>query len=370
MKPSDPRLFHCFPSNYGVLGKDSDSGSELNIHNARCDAVGLEILRSTLSDGLLLTPETVPVARLPGSEQENASPAEVQQSRACFTLSTLDNLSKPNQFLGYSHLEVFGNWGFGLDPIASRDFEMCPVTYFYGPDPAQRNYPLISANVHALLEVRELLCQLTLLEAKQDLFDNPDSSRYREVQPFFQEAGVELRFQPSERYSMLRRRREALSADQIRPVLECLHTDKRPLWELVEGIDLISGLFQTADSSSLGASMYYYSQMEWRITKSLSPTFLGAPLFGDLELKNERLRDLVDDAHNNKIASVLEVCGIHGEPMRLELEQCYLVIGSILTKRRFRDYVDVILCPKLKVSEVQTVVAQISNHLSGKVVGV
>ncbi|WVX48279.1 hypothetical protein ROLI_013590 [Roseobacter fucihabitans] len=247
---------------------------------------------------------------------------------------------------------------------------MCPVTYYYGPDPSKGSYPLSSANLHALLEIRELLSQLTLLEAKQDLADNPTTSEYQKVQPFFKEAGIELLYQPVERLSILHRKREMLSPEQIRPVLECLQTDKRPLWQLVEAIDLIVGLFQNADSSSLGTSMYYYSQMEWRITRSLAPSFLGVPMEGELHFDNDELENRIDSARMSKAKSLLKVSEIYGDPSEgVDIGQCYLVIGSLLTSKKFRDYVDVIICPAPFVSEVRTLISGISERLVNKVVG-
>lgn len=364
----EPFLFHCFPSKFGALN-NREIGSAQNVNNdVISKTVGLEILRSTLSSGLLLTTESVPVARLPGSEQADYPPIKIEQSRACFTLATCESLTQPNPFLGHSHLDVFGYFGIGLDPIAARDFEMCPVTYYYAPNEEQQHYPLSSANVHALIEVREILSQLTLLEAKQDLSDYPTTSRYRDVEPFFEKAGVGLLHQPPERLSKLNQRCEKISANEIRPVLECLQTDKRPLWQLVEAIDLITGLYQTADSSSLGASMYYYSQLEWRITKSLAPSFLGTPLTETLQVKDATLRKHIDDARMEKldsIANISEICNDNFTPN--QLGDLYLVIGNMLTGKRIRDYVEVILCPKILLPDVQTLVSNISRNLVHKI---
>jgi hypothetical protein len=111
-------LFHCFLSSLGKFSK-SGNAAELAPHYGEC---GSGILESIGRIEILLTPERIKIARHLGSEQADKPPIEVSQTRASFTLSNLSDLQASNPFIpeNYSHLDIFGYFSIGLDPIASR----------------------------------------------------------------------------------------------------------------------------------------------------------------------------------------------------------------------------------------------------------
>lgn len=341
-------LFHCFPAAFGKLSKLSIPRTD-----RRYQVLGLAVLRSILDHGMLLTPEDVKIRRHVGSEQEHSEPIIIPQTRASFTLSSLGGLQRPNPFSsgGYSHLDIFGHFSIGLDPIAARDFDMSPVFYFYDAAKRVDSYPLIASLVHALTETREILSILTLLEERSIVSKGRNTPDYDQVRSQFGRAQIGLLHQTKECIERLTLKFREAPLESMEGILPIIETDRRPLWNLVEAIDLLSGLLQAADSASLNSELLYFSQHEWRLTKVLNSN--GYSLSPDTKSEPHKLHKI----RAMMLRSVHLIAKLTNRELTDDwLQKCWVVLGSPHTQRIFREYIRLVLCPKNCESQVKDIV--------------
>ncbi|OOG28798.1 hypothetical protein B1C78_00175 [Thioalkalivibrio denitrificans] len=334
-------LFHCFPSQFGAF---SD-------HHAKDDwqlmcECGVAMLETTLRDGLLLTPETIRVKLSPNSRAARAGRAEVplRQTRACFAHMSVTEMRKPNPHASKreNHFEVFGEFAIALDAVAARDLDMAPVHYFY-VDRDERRYPMAASLIAALLETRELLSVLSRLEERVYRDVDALTAEQRRYFDAFERARVDLIFQDEDARTRLEAARQMLPTEGVKSFLKAFETDRRRLALLVEAIDLLSGLVQTADSSSRNEQMLYFSQQEWRLTRVLNNSLVGYSVDGPEVGEDEGVKPL----RERKVAAVEQIAKLLDQ--RLEkpwLRDCWVVLGSALENRLFRSYVRAIVCPQ------------------------
>lgn len=247
-------LYHAFP------GASRSAGNEQRntLHQ------GIMQIDLMMRYGLLLTPEilTIPLNKV--AKNREAPKTKFCQARACFTL--VENreelwLNKRLDEFGQStsHVSLFGEFAVGLDPIRARECGALPVIYFYsGGDSAHKT---VSQEIlFTLRELRSLAIALARLEAKARIEgrDTLDAATLDAI-------GYVLAGDP-----VVRERIHATDQDAARAAVELLDTDRRPAWTLVDWIDAMFDLFQTADSSSSPESLAYYQEREWRITSLFS----------------------------------------------------------------------------------------------------
>jgi hypothetical protein len=301
---------------------------------------------------MLLTPEDVKIRRHVGSEQEYGDPILIPQTRASFTLSNLNALQQPNPFsrTGYSHLDIFGYFAIGVDPIAARDFDMSPVFYFYDAARRTDDYPLIASLVHALTETRELLSLLTLMEERSIVEQGESTSEYEKIRSQFPNAKIGLLYQTKERSDRLAKMLASVPVEAIAEVVPVFETDRRPFWNLVEAIDLLSGLLQAADSASLDAELLYFSQHEWRLTKILNSNGYSLSEDGDVRSKLSYVRRAMQ-------RSIHAIAALMDTKVNKEwLRKCWVVLGSARTRRIFREYIRLVVCPENCRADVERIV--------------
>ena len=364
MNLSGEYLFHCFPSRFAALNQPDKAGNPaLERKYASC---GLSILESILVNGMLLTPERIRIHRHPGSEQEREPPIELSQTRASFTLSTLEALQAANPYsrANLSHLDMFGQFSIGLEPLAARDFDMAPVYYYYDVHREQTSscdpgsYPLIASLVHSLTETREILSVLALLERRAATAGGGSAPSEERIAAQFDKAKIDLLYQTSSRASRIARAIEELAPSEVGRVLRALDTDRRPFWNLVEAIDLMSGLLQRADSASLDTAMLYFSQREWRLVKVRSERVVGYDLVPD---SHDEVSE-VATARSEQLRALQQVALLTGTRLDIDwLRKCWVVLASGRSNRHFRDYIRVVTCPRKCVQSVKALVSHVFN---------
>ncbi|MDE0000054.1 MAG: hypothetical protein OXQ89_20105 [Rhodospirillaceae bacterium] len=281
--------------------------------------------------GLLLTPEilTIPINKAAQNREDPTT--EFRQARACFTLVEDRNelwLNKRLDELGRatSHVSLFGEFAVGIDPIRARDLGVLPVIYFYsGTDSA---HDTVSHEIlFTLRELRSLAIALARLEAKAGIPDRDtlDAAKLDAI-------GYVLAGDP-----IVRNRIVATNRCSARAAVDLLDTDRRPAWALVDWIDAILDLFQTADSRSSAESLAYYQEREWRV----------APLFS----AGVRCRRLRLDKVSGEKALPAWVPELRGELRSLDgeffteevLNESAVLYGT--HNRRFFEFVEEIVCP-------------------------
>lgn len=359
MSNSNEFLFHCFPGRLSKFTRTNHTSKESRQY-LDC---GLAILESIILNGMLLTPEDIKIPRHKGAEQEGMPPIEVPQTRASFTLSSLDALQTPNPYSlkGETHLDIFGEFSIGLDPIAARDFDMAPVSYYYGTEQDTQNtnsslaYPLVGSLVHSLTEVREILSVLALLERRSRVARGENTPEEDQIAAQFDKARVRLLYQPEARAKRITHTLETLPASQIYDVLATLDTDRRPFSNLVEAIDLLSGLLQSADSASLHAPLLYFSQREWRLTKVLNERVVGYNVFDSGFGEEQQRRNI----RQGSLESIYYIASIMDNQLEEQwLQGCFVVFASAHSNKFFREYIRIITCPAAIYSLVEEVVAK------------
>ena len=249
-----PLLYHAFPRPSGRSG----------IPRTALLSKGVSQITLMMRYGLLLTPEilTIPVNRA-AKNRENPQ-TEFRQARACFTLVESRNelwLNKRLDAFGdaTSHISLFGEFAVGIDPIRARELGALPVIYFYSG--GESAHAAVSHEVlFTLRELRSLTIALARLEAMAGIADRDtlDAATLDAV-------GYILKGDP-----IVRERIEETSKQAACVAVKLLDTDRRPAWALVDWIDAILDLFQTADGRSTAGSLAYYREREWRIAPLFS----------------------------------------------------------------------------------------------------
>lgn len=352
------KLFHAFPR---LLHRSGPTGKIVRRSPTEADrSKGFDILRMILTHGLLCTPENFPL--YPNYHTENKQKKEflragkshdsIIQSRACFTLADARELSQvyeitsDNEKQHVAHIDLFGEFAIGLDPLDARALGILPTVYYYKQDIGEgfrKTAGLGWQIVERLDEARNVFSILSYLECwsnKGPEYDPiyPNAERLREM-------GILIRHQPEIEQELAKL--EAKDADLI---LRIFDTDRVPAWNFVDFIQMLLSLYQTADSTIADAPLAFFRQKEWRIihhkTEHLAWFGLGQhkSYRNPLALKycdaiNE-LRDFIRTGRN--------------DPSEWYLDQCWVLARS--GDRHFRDFVREIVVPQSHVERAKELV--------------
>lgn len=309
-----PLLYHCFPGflSGSRLGRNSPATLELS------NAVGMLVLQSLLENGFLLTPEVFSLSdqrityhapdccinprfhrtsALPRSSAEDPAPIRhfsMIQVRGCFTLATRRELAFPHGAPAYqttsnaaqsqedlqTHYDLFGGFAVGLDPMEARCLGAIPTIYYYGiPGPTLVYEPLRNSSslslelVSRLLEARTLLVILAHIEALAD-----DGNAYIPDLAQLEEMGQTLAGLPS----LVERATKGLTRGAAKEIGSLFDTDRVPIWNIVQHIEMLLSLFQVADSRCRYRALVYYQQREWRLIQHNKCGLICEPLIADV----------------------------------------------------------------------------------------
>ncbi len=300
-------LYHCFPG-YLSASRRIPTRDATSLEQLRCQ-IGYLTLKSILETGLLLTPERFSVRNSdhlhtknrfgfwdlmptnPYSNREAREQFQMTQVRACFTLATPSELKRKIAGLRYSsshyeganippwsHFDLFGDFAIGLDPIEARALGAIPTIYYYR-DVVDSESPLSSYGtsstlsfelISRLLEARKLLVALAHIEALAD--SNCEDTRTIKQ---LREMGQNLDDEPDCVIKAASRLSENL-AKQIYPLFD---TNRVPIANIIEHIELLLSLFQVADSQR-NRPLAYFQQKEWRIIQHNKQGLNCEPLLG------------------------------------------------------------------------------------------
>ncbi len=314
-------LFHAFPG---------PSRGSLSERQTTAD-LGIAQLDLMMRYGLLLTPEHLHIPKNDAAVNREPPKKDFRQARACFTLvenreelwrnTRLDEYGQPT-----SHVGLFGEFAVGIDPIRARELGAIPAIYFYsGGDSAHAR---VSHEIlFTLRELRSVAIALARLEAKARIEgrDTLDAATLDAV-------GYVLDGDP-----IVRERIEAADHHSARAAVDLLDTDRRPAWNLVDWIDGMLDLFQTADSRHCPESLAYYHEREWRI----------APLFSS----GVRCRRLKVEKANGEKELPAWVRELRGKLLSIDrdffseevLDDSVILHGT--HDQTFFDFVEEIVCP-------------------------
>ncbi len=321
LNPDRRLLFHAFP------------GPSRGARRERRGIVDLGIAQLDLMIryGLLLTPERLTIPENAAAVNREPPKVEFRQARACLTLvesreelwrkTRLDEHGRPT-----SHVGLFGEFAVGIDPIRARELGAVPVIYFYsGGDSA--HVRVSHEMLFTLRELRSLAIALARLEAKAGIEgrDTLDTATLDAV-------GYVLHGDP-----IVRERVDKADRRAARIAVDLLDTDRRPAWNLVDMIDGMFDLFQTADSRSCPESLAYYHEREWRI----------APLFSS-GVRCRRLKTETAAGENGLPPWVRELRArlraLDGDFFAEQvLDDSAILHGT--RDRTFFDFVEEVVCP-------------------------
>lgn len=290
-------LYHCFP---GFLGKSRAASSRVQ-RSDKADAVGLLVLGSILDNGLVLAPEEFRIPspvhhagtahddiphRANGSDpcregkdfgaQGEETAFRMIQVRACFTLATRAELEQQASEATYAtarpssqlrrietHFDLFGGFALGINPLDARWLGAMPTIYYYRPpslpdeDPqAQGSRTLSLELLSRLLEARTLLVALAHVEALAGCGDARIATTEQ-----LRSMGQSLDRQPDHVIDAV----EHITPYLARQICPLLDTQRMPIWNIVQHIEMLLSLFQVADSRSRNRPLAYFQQREWRI---------------------------------------------------------------------------------------------------------
>jgi hypothetical protein len=266
------RLYHAFPRPRGNY-LDSKRGHEL----------GFRILELILTHGLLCTPERFTIEPDPSTQNlekrrrlMNGEPEEeITQSRACFTLLHLEELSQritASSDVTPSHQELFGDFAIGFDAIEAREIGILPVVYFYK---SEHDIPfsiskhkkisgLGSEIVHRLLEIRTLLSILANIEAIADPIDLELPSRQK-----LKEIGITLNYE-----SEIEKKIDGLTRNEACRIFDLFNSDRVVTWSIHDFVTMLLSFYQTVDSTAASEPLAFFNQREWRLIHHFRPGLL------------------------------------------------------------------------------------------------
>jgi hypothetical protein len=274
------KLFHAFPRprrRTSSFRKDGASGSEDEERES-----GLAVLSLILKHGLLCTPERFGLYANFSTEntskqeclKENKPYTQIVQSRACFTLSDATELSKeyqvspilPNDHV--THVDLFGEFAIGLDPIEARKLNIMPVVYYYRHDhqPAasfglpigMKKSGLAAQMVERLDELRNLMAVLSYVETAA----HPAGGRDWEFpsREWLTQQGIRVIYE-----EQVERALAGLGTEQAATVYRLFDTDRPPAWNIFDFLQMMLSIYQTSDSTIAEAPLAFFQQREWRL---------------------------------------------------------------------------------------------------------
>jgi hypothetical protein len=328
------------------------------------------------SDGLLMTPERLRVRPYALSElaQLNEAPEATIQTRSCFTLSSVEGLTTPLPGLPdgaqTSHADLFGAFGVGLDLRDARDLQINPCMYFYWP--ASATEETIGAHfLYALVECKELLVMLARLHSLANPEEDGSVNGVDEGIPIprLLEAGIQFTHQPMHRLRRSLAVLDGLSANELGRIVNLLDLDRRPIWNLVEMINILISTMQTADSQR-GRLLAYFQQREWRVIRLITSELAGYPLATSADMAKREL-PIVGRLRASYLRKYEKFCSEFRLPIppEHELRDYYLLAGVNKSAdgrdtqdgvRLMRDYVRIVVAPKEAKETVNDIVQSYS----------
>lgn len=356
------KLFHAFPRpphRTGAAGRVvRESPTDEDRRN------GLEILRLILTHGLLCTPEKFKLYPNYNTENEekqrclaaNKHHDEIVQSRACFTLvDTLElckeyELSQGQTTRDAAHIDLFGEFAIGLDPIEARAIGVMPTVYYYRhdiSDPFTRTAGLGSQVVERLDEIRSLFSILSYIEAKSNAA--PEDDMVFPPPEKLKSMGIFVRYQNDIEMELAR-----IKAEDAALVLRLFNTDRVPAWNLVDFVEIMLSLYQTTDSTIEDAPLAFFQQREWRLVHHMMEGLrwfgLGThpayrnPLAGDFASDILEIKDFVRRTSPAK----------REDHLIWVFNNSWVLVGT--TERRFRDFVREIVVPESLCKQAKAIV--------------
>ncbi|MGF2033732.1 MAG: hypothetical protein RMZ43_000115 [Nostoc sp. CmiVER01] len=372
-------LYHCFPRHLSTFR--SEINRDIIVSEELYHQIGNLLLKSILENGLLLTPESFSVRdsqylhrqnlwewQTPSQEQIG-NRFQMQQVRACFTLATAFELKRPipgtsplsshNQGASslISHFDLFGGFAIGLDPIEARSLGAIPTIYHYPP---VNNYtsPLYSYGtgstlsfelISRLIEARKLLIGLAYIEALAD-GNCEHSLTIRQLQ----EMGQTLDDEPKSVIEAASHLNKNL-AKQIYPLFD---TERVPIWNIIEHIELLLSLFQVADSLKRDRPLAYFQQKEWRIIQYNKQGLDCKPLF--VKESNQRNHEKIDKLldYSYQIDNLLKKPVFQTMFDRIENTRNFWLLMSC-DRLNFRDFIKQIIVPDCALESTQALVSKV-----------
>jgi len=355
-------LFHAFPRPPHRTGAGGRVVRESPREEDR--QKGFEILRLILTHGLLCTPEKFklyPNYNTENTEKQKCLAAnkhhdEIVQSRACFTLVDTLELSKEYElFQGnptshLAHIDLFGEFAIGLDPIEARALGVMPTVYYYRHDisnPLTKTAGLGSQVVERLDEIRSLFSILSYIEAKSNA--GPEDDMVFPPPETLKSMGIHVRYQDDIEAELAN-----IKAKEAALVLRLFNTDRVPAWNLVDFVEIMLSLYQTTDSTIEDAPLAFFQQREWRLVHHMME---GLRWFGLGKHPSYQ-----DPFAEDFVSAVQEIKNFvrRTSPTKREdhlawfFNNCWVLVGT--AERRFRDFVREIVVPESLRKQAKAVV--------------
>lgn len=309
-------FYHCFPR----LRWSERSASNEQVQTAK----GLAILRSIAEFGLLLTPENAPLDR------------RRQSCRACFTLTSYDDLTTPiqrvvgGQSKALSHADLFGSFAIGITHVTARKLGLQPVVYHYRSEQGDSLSEKVQEKIE---EIRALLGVLAYLEASVGDADKFHTTCTLQDRGYISPVG--------ERALQLI---AALPAEASRRFFDVITEMPRSTsWNLIDWLDHFRDHFQTVDGHSQIGTLSYYMQNEWRV---------GRMQFGDREVIG------LDDTSQPAIGEVRDTLSKIDEHYFTPAVLSECAVLATVNNCYFFDHVHEVICPRAAADDVATIL----NH--------
>lgn len=277
-------LYHAFPRPRKRITTEGTKDST---------SKGMLVLKLILDHGLLCSPEALLLYPDPATERyeklklhRDGQPHDrIIQSRACFTLVNREELNReielstdlsilenkrqvplPSSIVP-AHVDLFGQFAIGLDPLEARDIGILPVHYFYNaPIPVGSTWSrtrvppdFCSQLVARLDELRNLMAILSHIEAIAQIahsqYGTPNLSRQDLAR-----LGVVPKFEPQ-----IERLINNLSVSEANKIFQLFNSDRVFAWNLFDYINMILSTYQTTDSTINNEPLAFFRQHEWRL---------------------------------------------------------------------------------------------------------
>lgn len=356
------KLFHAFPR--PPHRKDPERRAVRDLPTGEDRRKGLEILRLILTYGLLCTPEKFKLYPNYNTEnkekqrflRENKPHDEIVQSRACFTLVDTLELSKEYELSQgqparhAAHIDLFGEFAIGLDPVEARALGIMPTVYYYRHDIDNlftRTAGLGVQIVERLDEIRSLFAILSYIEAKAKT--GADGDMQFPGSEVLRSMGIRVRYE-----STIEAELAKIKAKDASFIFRLFDTDRVPAWNLVDFVEIMLSLYQTTDSTIEDAPLAFFQQREWRLVHHMMeglrwfglgnhPTYRN-PLAMDFASAILEIKDFVRRTSPRKTEDHLTWFFNHS----------WVLVGT--AERRFRDFVREIVVPESFRKDVQGIV--------------
>jgi len=261
-------------------------------------------------------------------------------------LSQVYELISDNEKQQVAHVDLFGEFAIGLDPIEARLLGILPTVYYYKQDiggPSGRTAGLGWQIVERLDEARNVFSILSYLESwsnkgAQDDSIYPPAERLREM-------GVLIRQQPE-----IERELAKLKTKDAELILRLFDTDRVPAWNLVDFIEMLLSLYQTVDSTIADAPLAFFRQKEWRLIHHMTEHLAWFGLGQHKSYRNPLARTYSGAIH--ELRQFIQTS--RNDPSDWYLNHCWVLVSS--DRKHFRDFVREIVVPEHYVKRAKALI--------------